>query len=153
MQNIAKAADILAAQSAILRYWSIVDGKLDAPVAPCLTPDCFMKIEGMEISGRDTLVAAVAERSAKAAEQGRTTRHLISNLRVTEQMDGGLAFDSLLAVFSGYGDRPMPMEVPSSLGDFSYRCTQDDAGDWRISRIEGAIIFASGDSPFAKRAP
>lgn len=148
-----QVADILAAQDVIIRYWSIVDGKLGAPVAPSFTPDCFMRIEGMEISGRDALVAAVAKRTAKAVEQGRATRHLVSNLRVTHLSADRLGFDSLLTVFSGYGDRPMLLGTPSSLGDFAYDCVRSAAGDWQISRIEGEIIFASSDSPFAKRAP
>lgn len=144
--------DVLAAHEIIGRYWAIVDGSLDMPVDAFFTDDCFVKIAGMEISGRDTLVDAVRSRSAKAIEQGRSTRHQISNFVVRSHTGNELILDSLIAVFSGYGEKPAPLNPPSSVGDFAYHLTRADTGGWKISRLEGAIIFAGSDSPFATKS-
>lgn len=148
MERATYAADALAAQETVTRYWAIVDGRLSIPVESCFTEDCFVKIENVEISGRDMLVEAVRSRTAKATEQKRSTRHLISNFFVTSHTSDDLVLESLITVFSGYGDKPAPLPPPSSVGDFAYRCAKTETGEWKISRLEGSIVFAGTDSPF-----
>jgi hypothetical protein len=143
------AADVMEAQGLIARYWAIVDGKLDAPVGPCFTETCFFRIEGMEINGREMVESSVRARTAKAVEQDRSTRHLISNLHAAEYSGEHLVLDSLITVFSGYGAAPALLSAPSSLGDFRYRC-EKSGGEWKIARLEATIIFAGSDSPFFK---
>jgi hypothetical protein len=152
MEADAYTRDVLAAQEAVARYWAIVDGNLNAPIESCFVDDCFMKIDNLEILGRSMLIDAVNARTAKAVEQGRSTRHLISNFFVRSHSGDALVLDSLITVFSGYGDKPAQLGPPSSIGDFTYSCIRTGTGAWRISRLEGAIVFAGGDSPFARRA-
>lgn len=152
MEEVSYAADVLAAHETIARYWAIVDGKLSVPVDSCFTNDCFLKIESVEISGQGMLVDAVLSRTAKAAEQRRSTRHLISNFFVRSYSGNALILESLITVFSGYGDKPAPLATPSSLGDFVYHCTKTETGEWKISRLEGSIVFAGSDSPFSRQA-
>lgn len=146
------ATEVLAAREVVVGYWAIVDGRLKAPVDACFTEDAQLSIEGLEIAGRDNLVQAVRERTQQAARQGRTTRHVVSNLFVSGASDGGLILDGLITVFSGYGDPPAPLGPPSSVGDFTYHCVRAGAGEWRISRLDGKIVFAGKDSPYFRRA-
>jgi hypothetical protein len=152
MKRSTYTADFLAAQEIISRYWAMVDGKLNAPVELCFTNNCIIKIGGLEISGRDRLVKSILARSQNAAQQDRSTRHMVSNIVVTDCSTNHLTFDSLLTVFSGYGEKPAPLRSPSSIGDFTYYFTKAETGEWKISRLEGVIIFAGSDSPFSRQA-
>lgn len=144
-------ADVLAAQDVIARYWAIVDGTLDAPVGPCFTDDAFLQIEDLVVQGRAMLTEAVGARTARAVAQGRATRHLVTNAVVRSYAGDELVIAGLITVFSGLGERPAP--TLSSVGDFTYRCVRTGTGAWQIARLEGAIVFAGGDSPYARPAP
>ena len=143
------AETVLAAQDLILRFWAVVDEVDDTPGAELFTPEGALVIESFRAEGAEELGRYFAARRTLSAERQRATRHLCTNLRVLP--GEGIRLCATITVFSGTGARPLPLEAPSSLADFTFDCVETPDG-WRFRDVRGALVFAGADTPDLKKA-
>lgn len=143
------AETFLAAQDLVLRFWAVVDDADDMPGAELFTPDGALEIESFRAEGTAELSRYFAARRALSTERQRGTRHLCSNLRVLPAE--GIRLAATVTVFSGTGARPLSLEAPSSLADFTFDCVKTPDG-WRFREVRGALVFAGADTPDLKKA-
>jgi hypothetical protein len=139
----------LAVQDLVLRFWAVVDEALDTPGAALFTADGALVIESFRAEGQEELTRYFAARRALSDERRRGTRHLCTNLRALP--GEGVRMAATITVFSGTGARPLPLEAPSSLADFTFDCIETPEG-WRFREVRGALVFAGADTPDLKKA-
>ena len=139
----------LAAQDLVLRFWAAVDEVEDTPGAALFTPEGALVIESFRADGTEELSRYFAARRKLSAERQRATRHLCTNLRALPGQGTRLA--ATMTVFSGMGARPLPLEAPSSLADFTFDCVETPEG-WRFREVRGALVFAGADTPDLTKA-
>lgn len=139
----------LAVQDLVLRFWAVVDEALETPGAALFTEDGALVIESFRAEGREELTRYFAARRALSAERSRGTRHLCTNLRALP--GEGVRMAATITVFSGTGARPLPLEAPSSLADFTFDCVETPEG-WKLREVRGALVFAGADTPDLKKA-
>ena len=135
----------------IHRFWAVVDEQTDT-----LGPDLFTEagelvIGAFRAAGRDELTRYFSARRELSQSSGRATRHLSTNLRLLSCGPQIARLHSTITVFSGYGLRPIPLGAPSSLADFTFDCHLD-GGEWRLTRVEGQLVFTGADTPDLNRA-
>ena len=143
------AETFLAAQDLVLRFWAVVDEADDMPGPELFTSDGALEIESFRAEGTAELSRYFADRRALSTELQRGTRHLCTNLRALPGQGTRLA--ATMTVFSGMGARPLPLEAPSSLADFTFDCVETPEG-WRFREVRGALVFAGADTPDLKKA-
>lgn len=133
-------------QDLVLRFWASVDEAVETSGERLFTPEGELAIESFLARGEAELTRYFSARRAKSAAESRTTRHVVSNLRLIEASTDLATLVGTATVFSGYGPRPAALGAPSSLADFSYRCRRGAEG-WLLERVEGRLIFTGADSP------
>ena len=143
------ADTFLAAQDLVLRFWAVVDEVDDTPGADLFIPEGALTIESFRAVGTAELTRYFAARRKLSAERCRSTRHLCTNLRALAGEGARLA--ATVTVFSGSGARPLPLQAPSSLADFTFDCVETPNG-WRFREIRGTLIFAGADTPELMKA-
>ncbi|OLS42692.1 hypothetical protein BV392_20275 [Rhodovulum sulfidophilum] len=143
------AETFLAAQDLVLRFWAVVDEVDDRPGAELFSPDGVLVIESFRAEGTAELSRYFAARRTLSTERQRGTRHLCSNLRGLPAE--GVRLAATVTVFSGTGARPLSLEAPSSLADFTFDCVETPDG-WRFREVRGALVFAGADTPDLKEA-
>lgn len=143
------AETFLAAQDLVLRFWAVVDEVDDTPGADLFTPEGALAIESFRAEGTAELSRYFAARRTLSTERQRSTRHLCTNLRALP--GAGLRLAATITVFSGTGARPLPLQAPSSLADFTFDCVATPDG-WRFREVRGVLIFAGADTPDLKKA-
>ncbi|GAA4228061.1 hypothetical protein GGQ68_003962 [Sagittula marina] len=143
------AQTYLEVQDLALRFWAVVDEVDDTPGASLFTADGTLGIESFRATGTEELTRYFTARRALSVERQRGTRHLCSNLRFLPGEAVRMA--ATVTVFSGTGARPLPLEAPSSLADFTFECVETSDG-WRFRAVYGALVFAGSDTPDLKKA-
>lgn len=143
------AQTYLEVQDHILRFWAVVDEVDDTPGAALFTADGALVIETFRATGTEELTRYFDARRTLSAERQRDTRHLCTNLRMLPGEHVRMA--GTITVFSGAGARPLPLETPSSLADFTFDCVKTPDG-WRFREIHGALVFTGSDTPDLKKA-
>ncbi|MFZ5965035.1 nuclear transport factor 2 family protein [Thalassococcus sp. BH17M4-6] len=139
----------LEVQDLVLRFWAVVDEVDDTPGADLFTDGGALVIESFRAEGKAELSRYFAARRVLSAERARSTRHLCTNLRALPGEGTRLA--ATVTVFSGTGARPLPLQAPSSLADFTFDCVETPDG-WRFREVRGTLVFAGADTPDLTKA-
>ncbi len=137
----------------VQQYWARVDQLQDVNLdfAKLFSDDAVMRLAALTLSGREQIVDFLRKREEANRMQNRVTRHVISNYRLKQDVDGGATLCMSVEVYAGVGDLPLPAEAPSGVGDFVFQCKKLPGGDWAITKIDGDSIFAGAAAPaFAK---
>ncbi|WP_082585875.1 nuclear transport factor 2 family protein [Hydrogenophaga sp. Root209] len=145
--------DTLLAQQAcrdlVLAAAEAVDGRDFLALAAMFEPDgVLVRPDGVELSGRDAIVAAYAAR-----DPYRLTRHLVSNQRVSVDLAAGTARATCsVLLWSGrHSDAATPRGRPADpvqqVGEIRDLLAKTPQG-WRISRREAWFtLFQTGSTP------
>ncbi|WP_460772076.1 nuclear transport factor 2 family protein [Microbacterium sp. GXF7504] len=93
------------------------------------------------ITGRDQIREFY---DARRAGGPRTSRHLFGNIRVTQSPAGTTIGSSVLTLFAGHGDEPLPA-TPLMVADYIDEFRAEADGSLRFARRELSLVF--GDVP------
>jgi hypothetical protein len=159
LAHAAEAPRVLSAEvdlelrNHVAEYWARVDRR--GSVRDCesfFTPDATMVLGTLRICGRTALATFFQERDARETAQGRTTRHVVANMRTRALEADRAVVDATVLVFAGVGEWPLPAEAPTGLGDFSFVCVRDADAGWLFEAITAESVFAGASAPaFARR--
>lgn len=139
--------DIEAAKDLVLAFWASMDATSDTSGEGHFSDAGVFRIDRgsspiVELKGRDKVAAFSRQRLETARASKRITRHAVSNLRLVDARDGVIALNGYVTDYVGVGDPPLPTPSPVAVADFDYEIIWDVAGEWRLSRVHGRIIFA-----------
>lgn len=143
---------LFCVQNLIYRFWACIDETLDTSGPELFTPDGELVIESFRAAGPEELGRYFAGRRHLSQTKGRTTRHLVTNLRVLDAGTDHAKCQITITVFSGYGAKPISLGTPSTLCDFFFDCVRGMEGGWKLQRVEGVRIFAGDDTPDLSKA-
>jgi len=134
-------------------YWARVDFLDPRPPEELFTADSEFHLGSLVLKGRGDLGAFFRQRRETSVANGRTTRHLSANLRVSSLGAGRAIASTTVLVMTGYGGFPIESGAPS-IGDFEDICVLGADGQWLFERRKATSIFAGPDAPsFARAAP
>jgi SnoaL-like domain len=143
-------------QSRVAEYWARVDrvdGATDEPCESFFTDDAVMVLGGLRVEGKPALSEFFANRERQEIARKRTTRHIVSNSRLTIETSERAVLRATVAVFAGLGAWPIVTEPPSGVGDFSFEFVKDADGPWRFSAISANSVFAGAAAPAFAQQP
>lgn len=132
-------------QALLAEFWARVDRIVDLPAADCFCDDGEMMLGFVETRGRSAIEAYFRERADRERVQGRVTRHVLSNVWVEHVDDGSSYVRSIVSVYAGIGDLPLPAGSPSVIADFEYRLV-GSPDDPRISVLCARSTFVGPGS-------
>jgi hypothetical protein len=141
-------------QALISEYWSSVDRIADVTrsSASFYTDAGEMHLGSLQVQGREALEAFFTKRSETEIANNRTTRHLAANFRIHDADETHATVVTLVLVYSGIGEIPLPSQPPSAVGDFTFICERDPHAGWRFAKVIGTSVFIGAGAPnFAKR--
>jgi len=145
---------LLELQALINEYWATVDRIPDVrrSSASFYTDAGEMHLGSLQVRGRDALEAFFTRRNETEIANKRTTRHLAANFRIHDADDTHATVVTLVLVYSGIGEIPLPSDAPSAVGDFTFVCERDPHAGWRFAKVMGSSVFVGAGAPnFAKR--
>jgi hypothetical protein len=141
-------------QSTISEYWATVDRIPDVhrSSASFYTDAGEMHLGSLQVRGREALEAFFTKRNETEIANKRTTRHLAGNFRIHDADETRATVVTLVLVYSGIGELPLPSDAPSAVGDFTFVCECDSRAGWRFAKVMGSSVFVGAGAPnFAKR--
>lgn len=149
------ARTLVELQALIADYWASVDRLEDAkrPAASFYVEQGEMLLGTLAVRGRGELEAFFRDRNSAEVRRRRTTRHVATNFRMQIEQGSRVTLRVLVLAYAGIGDLPLPSEVPSALGDFTFRCLRDPSGDWLFERVTGTSVFVGTSAPAFARGP
>lgn len=112
-------------------------------------PDGVCEMPAMTMSGREAIAEGYA---ARRAAGDRVSRHLVSNLQVSDQDGFRIVARYSLVLYAGHGPLPLPLELPQAVCDVEDTLVRHD-GDLLIARrrLEAAFVAEGNDSVMLKR--
>ncbi|MBE2278218.1 MAG: nuclear transport factor 2 family protein [Rhodobacteraceae bacterium] len=140
---MAKTTDAVAAEFAITgqmnRFFGALDRRDFEAMAAIMTPNAVWRRGGVDLQGREALLAAMAVRP-----DDRHSCHLLSNQTVTfeTQETAVLTFYSVAWVHVGPVDAKgiAPLTMPSSIGDYTARFAKGAEG-WQLTDLRSIPRF------------
>lgn len=148
-RDAARALDILALHQLVAEYCYELDLTGGLASYRFFTADGVLDFGKMRISGHDEMKAFYADLVGRATAdpQGRTTRHVFNNLRVSFEEDDRATVDFVMLNFSSAGRPPVfGGTVPTIVSDSRFVCRREADGAWRVEKFTGAPVFV-GDDP------
>jgi hypothetical protein len=132
-------------------YWSRVDQRQDAAVDELYTEDGVLTAGSMTLSGRQAIREFFERRNTEQLKTGRLTRHLHSNLELVSDTAGRVVSRSLIVVFAGAGELPLPSASPSTIADVEDVCVRAADGSLRFERrVLKPIFVGAGAAAFTR---
>jgi hypothetical protein len=136
-------------QALISEYWASVDRIPDVTrsSASFYTEAGEMHLGTLQVRGREALESFFTQRTETELANKRTTRHLAGNFRLQSAADAHATVVTLVLVYSGIGDLPLPSAAPSAVGDFTFICERDPHSGWRFAKVIGSSVFVGPGAP------
>lgn len=141
-------------QTLISDYWASVDRipDMNRSSASFYAELGEMHLGSLQVRGREALEAFFTKRNETEIANKRTTRHLVGNFRIHNADETHATVVTLVLVYSGIGEIPLPSQPPSAVGDFTFICERDPHAGWRFTKVMGSSVFIGAGAPnFAKR--
>lgn len=122
----------------VIALWFEIDHHNGATASNFFLPDAELSFSARSFRGKADIDAVYADRAARGP---RVSRHVVTNLHVTEASADRAAAISTLILYAEDGEPPRPTTAPAMVGDVSDVFERHD-GRWliRSRRIDNLFI-------------
>ncbi|MCO4273811.1 nuclear transport factor 2 family protein [Pseudarthrobacter sp. HLT3-5] len=129
--------------------WRNVDHEHGSGGERFFLPEGVCEMPAMTMSGRQAIADGYA---ARRAAGDRVSRHLVSNLQVSEQEDSRIVARYALVLYAGHGFLPVPLELPQAVCDVEDTLVGYE-DDLLIAhrRLEAVFVAEGNDSVMLRR--
>lgn len=139
--------DLIDLQQLAGLYWALADGTEPIAVRDLFVEDGVLELGALRLEGADAIDAFFREREAEQRESGRTTRHFATGFLALPLGPDMARIRSNVMVFSGSGELPLVVGLPSGIADFEDACVRSPSGRWRYRRRVGRTVFIGEGAP------
>jgi hypothetical protein len=123
-------------------YWAVADLRVDQAIGSLFCEDAVLRVGKLELSGTHAISRFFNDRKIQHDLAKRVTRHFSSGFDTVGVAEDVATARSVVQVFAGTGDWPMPSAVPSTIADVEDVFVRD--GDqWKFQRRSITPVFIS----------
>jgi hypothetical protein len=132
-------------------YWAVADQCSNVPVEYLFSDSSRLQLGSLDLQGPEAIRQFFIQRERQNEQAERVTRHVSSGFLPAYQDPNSVVAKSLVVVFAGSGQRPIPSGSPSTIADVEDFFVRDDGGQWLFqSRVVTPIFVGASAASFAR---
>ncbi|MHA6141810.1 nuclear transport factor 2 family protein [Pseudomonas mohnii] len=121
-------------------YWAVADLRVDQALDSLFCKDAVLHVGKIELSGAQAISRFFHDRKIQHDLTRRVTRHFSSGFDAVQVAEDVAKARSVVQVFAGTGDWPVPSAVPSTIADVEDVFVRN-GGQWKFQRRSITPVF------------